>query len=310
MYENLRLEKIIICLNNSHYRIEKRKTKKVIMLITKFFTHIHRYGFTTTFAKTIDYLKNLIQLKITTYNLRFKKIFTGEPLIVKHGKYKFPFYNDGDFDELLYHAHWNKYYEYEKEKIKSFVKKGSAVIDVGGNLGFYTIILSELVGENGKVYTFEPSPECYKKLNKSVSINNLENVEIVNLGLGEEEKKAELFYNPDQTGLSSIVRQVSDNTVSEEIRITTLDRLLDKIHLDISLIKIDTEGYEPHVLAGGRKLLAVQKPVICIELGGKYINTSLKALEILREFNYESEAFNVDLTQIPQGTNFIAVPGA
>ncbi len=278
------------------------------MLIKKFYNDIKKNGLRFTIDKTVNYVKSTSKLKFTSFVLGLKSRTTNDVLIVKHGKYKFPFYNDGDFAELLYHAKWKEFYKEEREKIESYVEKGSAAIDVGGNLGFYSLILSELVGDEGKVYTFEPSPECYRKLSKTISVNNLKNVEIFNLGLGEDEKKAELYYNPNQTGLSSIVQKVSDNVVAEEIKLTTLDKFAEKIDRKISLIKIDTEGYEPQVLSGGRKLFAEHKPVLCIELGGKYIESSLKVLEILKEFNYQCEAFDVDLTQVPPGTNFIALP--
>jgi hypothetical protein len=76
----------------------------------------------------------------------------------------------------------------------------------------------------------------------------------------------------------------------------------------VSFIKIDTEGYEPQVLNGAKEFISRNKPTIYIELGGDYQNSSAEALKILKELNYTCEAENLDLAQIPAGTNFIATP--
>ena len=109
---------------------------------------------------------NRIKFNFTCFKLKLKKKFVGGDLIVAHGKHKFIYYDNGDISERLYHSFWKKYYEEELNKVQNYIRKGDAVIDVGGNLGFYTLILSELVGVNGKVFTFEPSPENFKKLNR------------------------------------------------------------------------------------------------------------------------------------------------
>jgi len=167
----------------------------------------------------------------------------------------------------LYYSKWNKFYKEELFKINEHISKGDVEKDVGGNLGFFTMILSALVGTTGKVYTFEPSPEIIERLSRTILINNLNHVESFMVGFGEEEGKAELYYNPSQSGLSSIVQKISSGTIPEEIKLTTLDKFSWKSRKRISFIKIDTEGYEPQVLLGGASVLLNDKPTICIELG-------------------------------------------
>ena len=128
------------------------------------------------------------------------------------------------------------------------------------------------------------------------------------MGLGEEESKAILYYDSHQTGVSTIVHKMSSDAITEEIKLTTLDKFSEKIKKKISFMKIDTEGYEPQVLLGGKRFLLKDKPVICIELGGEYFESSLFALKILKELNYDCDAFNINLKEIPAGTNFICKP--
>lgn len=245
---------------------------------------------------------------LTSFKMNTKKALKNGELIVDHGKYKFNFYGGGDRGEILYHAFWDKMFSEEIQKVNKYIKPGDTVIDVGGNLGFFVLILNELVGNTGNIYTFEPSKNLKAKLESTVKKNNLQNVTIVNLALGESEAATTLHYNPKQTGLTSIVTDFDTGSLSEEIQITTLDKFSQNIPGKISFIKIDTEGYEPQVLNGARKLISRDKPTIYIELGGNYQNSSAQALNILKELNYDCEADNVDLKNVPAGINFIATP--
>jgi len=260
-------------------------------------------------AKIIsDKLKYESRYKLTAINLGLRRSFNKSDLIISYGKYKFNFYGGGDRGEILYHAFWNKMYSDEIYKIKDFVKKGDTVIDVGGNLGFFVLILNELVGNSGKIFSFEPSKKLNQKLTSTVKINNLQNVSIVNLALGDSERSSILHYNPKQSGLSSIVSNFENNSLSEEIKITTLDKFAENISGRVSFIKIDTEGYEPQVLRGAQKLIKRDKPTIYIELGGDNQKSSVDALQVLKELDYNCEAENLDLSGIPAGVNFIATP--
>ncbi|HEY6435903.1 MAG TPA: FkbM family methyltransferase, partial [Ignavibacteriaceae bacterium] len=133
-------------------------------------------------------------------------------------------------------------------------------------------------------------------------------VTIVNLGLGDSEGSTTIHYNPKQSGLTSIVSDFKNNTLTEEIKITTLDKFAENISGRVSFIKIDTGGYEPQVLKGARELINRDKPTIYIELGGDYQTSSAEAIKILKELNYYCDAENLDLSKIPAGVNFIATP--
>jgi FkbM family methyltransferase len=244
----------------------------------------------------------------TSIKLNSLKLFSGKELIVDHGKYKFNFYGSGDRGEILYHAFWERMFSEELEKVKDYIKRGDTVIDVGGNIGFFVLILNEMLGDEGNIFSFEPSKRLKERLEKTIKINNIKNVTIVNLALGESERKTTLHYNPKQTGLSSIITDFKNGLVSEEIQITSLDKFSENIQSRISFIKIDTEGYEPQVLKGARKIISRDKPTIYIELGGDYQDSSAEALKILKELNYNCEAENLDLKTIPAGINFIATP--
>ncbi|HSW54282.1 MAG TPA: FkbM family methyltransferase [Ignavibacteriaceae bacterium] len=276
--------------------------------LNKFLSSIKSRGISQTLRLIADKISFETKYMFTSFKLNTIKTFTKGELTVNHGKYKFNFYGGGDRGEILYHAFWDKMFDEDKNKIKNFVHEGDTIIDVGGNLGFFVLILTDLINDSGKIYSFEPSNRLNKKLASTIRINNLKNVEIINLALGEAEGSTTLHYNPKQSGLSSIVSDFEENSLSEEIKITTLNKFSENIPGRVSFIKIDTEGYEPQVLRGAKELIFRDKPTIYIELGGEYQASSADALKILNELNYFCEAENLDLKTIPAGVNFIATP--
>jgi len=280
----------------------------MVTVFNKLLSSLKSRGVESTLVTIKDRVNFETKCFITSFRLNVKKFFQKDGLIIKHGKHKFNFYGGGDRGEILYHAFWDKMFLDEIDKIKKYIKQGDTVIDVGGNLGFFVLILNELVGVTGKIYSFEPSSMLKNKLTATIQINNIRNVTIVNLALGEKEGSTTLHYNPKQSGLSSIVSDFEKNSLSEEIKIITLDKFSENIPGRVSFIKIDTEGYEPQVLNGATELIIRDKPTIYIELGGEYQASSADALKILNELNYYCEAENLDLKTIPAGVNFIATP--
>lgn len=280
----------------------------MIGIFNKFIYSLKSRGIKNTLTVIYNKLSFEGKCLFTSLKLNTLKAFRKGDIIVDYGKYKFNFYGGGDRGEILYHAYWDKMFLQDKEKVKKYIIPGDTVIDVGGNLGFFVLILNEIVGSAGKIFSFEPSKRLKARLEKTIKINNIQNVTIVNLALGESEGSTTLHYNPKQTGLSSIVTDFKDGSVTEEIQIISLDNFAENISNRVSFIKIDTEGYEPQVLKGAKELIKRDKPTIYIELGGDYQDSSAEALKILKELNYTCEAESLDLKTIPAGINFIAVP--
>jgi FkbM family methyltransferase len=280
----------------------------LVNYLTKFIESIKSRGILNTFKSVNSKLVFESKCLFTSIKLNASKLFSGNKLIVNHGKYKFNFYGGGDRGEILYHAFWEKMFSEEIENVKKYIKRDDTVIDVGGNMGFFVLILNEMVRNTGKIYSFEPSRILRDRLASTVQINNIKNVEIVNLALGEKDGTTSLYYNPKQSGLSSIVSHEENGFLKEEITITTLDKFSKAISNRISFIKIDTEGYEPQVLRGAKELIKKDKPVIYIELGGDHLETSIEAMKVLKELGYNCEAEEIDLSKTLAGVNFIATP--
>lgn len=279
-----------------------------MVLLKKFIAHLKNEGLAESLKQAYNYLHFRIKIRITRVYLKLKSIFKQPPFPVRHGTYNLNFSNDGDYEEILYHSHWKYYFCDEKNKIKKFVNDGNVVLDVGANIGLFSLILSDLVGECGQVYSFEPIPQLHKKLINNINLNKLTNIKTIESGVGDTESETDIYLNPEQSGLSSAVAKPSSNYVAQKIKITSLDKFSANLQQKVSFIKIDTEGYEPIVLRGASELIKRDKPIIYIELGGDHQKTSAEALKILKEYNYSCEAENIDLTKTDAGNNFIALP--
>ncbi len=137
------------------------------------------------------------------------------------------------------------------------VHSGNAVIDIGANIGYYTLMFATLVGRSGKVDAMEPEPKNFSLLNENVQLNGVEQiVETFSVGAADRRGTARLFISersnlhsfiPDPKENENHVKHRSDNFIAVEV--TDLESFLhDKRPVD--LIRMDIEGYEVEVIMG------------------------------------------------------------
>jgi hypothetical protein len=79
--------------------------------------------------------------------------------------------------------------------VKEKIKKGDVVLDIGANIGYYTLIFAKLVGEEGKVFAFEPEPTNFSLLEKNVEINGYKNVVLIQKAVSNETGKIRLYLS-------------------------------------------------------------------------------------------------------------------
>lgn len=152
---------------------------------------------------------------------------------------------------------------------------GSRFIEIGANVGFFSLQAARLVGPQGRVYAFEPEPVICESLTRSASANSYGQLETFQLALSDREDEATFFRARDGTA-SSLVPEAAGNERRYErtltTRVTTLDKLVDEGRIDpknVSLIKVDVEGEEVRTVGGMLEtLVAASYPAIWCEVRG------------------------------------------
>ena len=148
--------------------------------------------------------------------------------------------------------------------------EGSVAIDVGANVGMFTVPLAMAVGTHGRVLAVEPSPDNVRRLVRNLQLNALDNVEVHAVALADEEGEVLLRLGADPAFHSTATvvraRETFDSTL---VRALTLDGVWQRAgEPQVSFLKVDTEGGELDVLRGGGDLLRACRPSILIEAKG------------------------------------------
>ena len=159
-------------------------------------------------------------------------------------------------------ALYGEYSEGEVECYRQMLKPGNTVVEVGANIGSLTIPLAQIVGETGKVYTFEPQRLVFQLHAGNIALNNLHNVYCYNKGVGEKNEQIRIFDELlDQGGNSGSfqLKSVKEGTLTDIVTLDSLD--IPACHL----LKIDVEKMEMEVLRGGEQFITRHRPIIYME---------------------------------------------
>jgi FkbM family methyltransferase len=144
---------------------------------------------------------------------------------------------------------------------KKVLHTGMNVIDVGANIGYYSLISSKLVG-NGRVVAVEPELTNFSNLQKNILLNGFTNIETINAAASDKSGIGTLFISKNESGEHSLVRG-RDLENSSSVRIITLDEEI-KRDYPVGLIKTDTEGNDLMVLRGAKDILKNNDRLIII----------------------------------------------
>jgi FkbM family methyltransferase len=149
-------------------------------------------------------------------------------------------------------------------------RPGTVAIDVGANVGMFTVPLALAVGPSGRVLTIEPSPENVARLQSNLELNSLENVVVEPIAVGDRAGQLVLQLASDP-GFHSTAEIGESRSADEHltVRAETLDQVWLRAHAPaVSFIKIDTEGSEDAVLRGAEQILRACQPVLLVEAKG------------------------------------------
>lgn len=152
------------------------------------------------------------------------------------------------------------------------------VFDVGANVGTYSILLNNVLGDKARIFSFEPSQKTFQKLQDNTK--HIAGIQAYNFGMGSENASLTLFSNKDESGLASVYHRKLDHlnidmNKTEAIEIRTVDGFCQNNNINhIHFLKIDVEGHEMKVLEGAKQLIAAKGiDFIQFEFGGCNIDS-------------------------------------
>lgn len=179
----------------------------------------------------------------------------------------------------------------ETRFVETHVRPDMRVLDIGANLGWFTIIMAERVGAEGHVTAFEPRRDIHACLRRTVEANGCRNVTLHEVALGAEDGVMDLVWdlddaNPGGTRLDGAdPAGRSGRTIAQPTQVRRLDAV---VRDPVDFIKIDVEGAEKLVLDGARALLRRKPPVILSELCPRLLR-EVSGIEIGAYFGYLTE---------------------
>jgi FkbM family methyltransferase len=197
-------------------------------------------------------------------------------------------------DSILSRYIYDGFEKDEIEFLKSNLKPGDIFVDIGSNVGLFSLVASNIVGENGSVYSFEPTPQTFTRLQKNIVLNRFTNIKVKNIGLSD--KKGNLELQISENGFdawNTFARKENERFQHKtSVEVSTIDDEFTDIDKSrISFVKIDVEGWEKFVINGGKSFFENYSPVVMVEFtetntfdAGYFVQ---EIYDIMVEFGYK-----------------------
>ncbi len=165
------------------------------------------------------------------------------------------------------------YENLEFEAISRLINLGEVFLDIGSNIGIWSLYVSRLVGPTGEVIAVEPNPNTLALLERNLDRNPelARVVSVAPLAISNFNGTAN-FESTDYLGTSHLLSnsRMKDfsSTKVELVEVSTLDHLILDYEINPTFVKCDVEGFEAYVIEGGESYLRAKKPKILIEISG------------------------------------------
>lgn len=191
-------------------------------------------------------------------------------------------YKDSGLSRLIY----NGFEKDELDFVNYILSEGDTFIDIGSNVGLFSLVASPKVGIYGKVLAYEPSPTTCDKLRENTTLNGFTNIIVRNLGLSNNQEKLQFNVSNEGFDAWNSFAMTESHLLKSQI-IVNVKKLDDEIEYynpeNVKLIKIDVEGWEKYVLLGSQKLLTEYSPIVMLE----FTETNAFAAGYMVQENYD-----------------------
>lgn len=183
--------------------------------------------------------------------------------------------------------------------VQRYLQPSDHFIDVGANIGLYTLLAASRIGKTGHLYAFEPCPKTVERLQETLSANQLDWVHLHAIALGDAEST--LTLTTDRDTVNHVLLNADHSQAVTHIPCRRLDAVVDPNHT-YAIAKIDVEGFELPVLKGADRLLSQhQIEVLILEINGASHRYGIHAEDIVAYLNslgYTSFSYEFESNQL------------
>lgn len=173
---------------------------------------------------------------------------------------------------------------FETQVLHKTIRPGMTVVDIGANIGYYTLLMGKMVGPYGVVHAFEPEPNNFRLLTKNIAVNKMQNIIPIQKAVADRTGSVDLYFCREHRGDHRIFK-CNDDRPSIRIMQTSLDDYFNE-NSRLDLIKMDVQGAEHLVIEGLKKLAAVNQDIVLV---------AEFSPELIRECGGNPEKFLEDL---------------
>jgi FkbM family methyltransferase len=192
------------------------------------------------------------------------------------------------------------YADYREMKfLQAYLREGDNVLDIGANVGVYTLLACAYIGTTGSVDAFEPVERVAARIEEQAVLNGLKNVRVHRLAVSDEDGKRAFGFSGEDA-MAHLQRSGEDTSHAAEVQTIKLDSFAPYVRYSVG--KMDIEGAEPLAFAGATSRLAeCNPPVWLIELAGlsnAYGRTTDQVMQQLADAGYDCAVFDPDSGQL------------
>lgn len=169
-------------------------------------------------------------------------------------------------EAILFPPKWSRYYEsdYEPETFaffRRYVRPGATILDIGGHIGLFAVVAAKLAGNEGKVFSFEPTPFTRSVLSDVVTLNRCDEVvEVRSEAMSSKSGKATFFDTGSEISNANSLVKTERSKMEIEVDLVSIDDFVAEKGISVDCLKIDVEGAELEVLKGARDTFLKFRP--------------------------------------------------
>ena len=185
--------------------------------------------------------------------------------------------------------------------LQQFVRPGDTVLDIGAQLGYFSLHVARLVTSAGRVYCFEPDPRSFTRLNQAIELSRIDWITAFQTALSAREGTMDFYLSPTLGWSTGVKNSHLEDLQQVSARTAPLDLLVSRgdIPPHIRLAKIDVEGFEMEVLRGMQNVLATSRPILVLEINTQMLHAQgtspSEIVRFLEPFEYRVSRIDKDL---------------